>query len=244
LWKGNIPAEALYVCYGAIQFLAYRTTNQFLTSTAFPLDLHSGANSFIAGATAGTISTTFTYPLDLLRTRFAAAGREKVYPSLISGVRQIRTLEGCQGFFRGLSAANLQVVPYMGLFFMSYEAFKPILNASHLPLESIGSADGTAGIFASVLAKTAVYPLDTVRKRLQVQGPSRVKYVHRNIPEYHTGALGTVRAVLVKEGVRGLYRGLTVALVKAAPTSAVTLWTYERVMARLRYLEDKKGLDI
>jgi solute carrier family 25 (mitochondrial thiamine pyrophosphate transporter), member 19 len=132
----------------------------------------------------------------------------------------------------------------MGLFFMAYEAFKPILNESHLPLESIGSADGTAGVLASVLAKTTVYPLDTVRKRLQVQGPSRAKYVHRNIPEYQTGALGTVRAILVKEGIRGLYRGLTVALIKAAPTSAVTLWTYERVMKGLRYIEERNDLDI
>jgi solute carrier family 25 thiamine pyrophosphate transporter 19 len=185
------------------------------------------------------VSTTLTYPLDLLRTRFAAAGPEKVYPSLIGGVRQIRQSEGLKGFFRGLGAANLQVIPYMGLFFTAYETFKPVLNASHLPLESLGSADGTAGILASVLAKTVVYPLDTVRKRLQVQGPSRAMYVHRNIPEYRSGALGTIKAILAKEGVRGLYRGLTVALFKAAPTSAVTLWTYERVMAGLKYLEER-----
>lgn len=238
LWKGNIPAEGLYLCYGATQFLTYRTTNQYLTSSNFPLNLPSSANSFISGATAGVISTTATYPLDLLRTRFAAAGPEKVYPSLLTGIREISKNEGTKGFFRGLSAANLQIVPYMGLFFTAYELFRPILSASHLPLDWMGSADGLSGILASVLAKTSVYPLDTVRKRLQVQGPSRSKYVHRNIPEYNTGPLGTIRAIVVKEGIRGLYRGLTVSLLKAAPTSAVTLWTYERVMSTLRYLEN------
>lgn len=211
--------------------------NEFLTSTSSPVDLPRGANSFISGATAGTIATTSTYPLDLLRTRFAAAGRVKVYPSLLAGVRYIYQDEGPKGFFRGLGAANLQIVPYMGLFFTGYETLKPILSESHLPLEKLGSADGTAGVLASILAKTAVYPLDTVRKRLQVQCPSRAKYVHQNIPEYRTGAIGTIKAILAKEGVRGLYRGLTVALLKAAPTSAVTLWTYERVMASLKYFE-------
>jgi len=238
LWKGNIPAEGLYLCYGATQFLTYRTTNQYLTSPNFPLNLPSSANSFISGATAGVVSTTATYPLDLLRTRFAAAGPEKVYPSLLTGIREISRNEGTKGFFRGLSAANLQIVPYMGLFFTAYEFFRPILSASHLPLDWMGSADGLSGIMASVLAKTAVYPLDTVRKRLQVQGPSRLRYVHRNIPEYKTGPFGTIRAIVIKEGVRGLYRGLTVSLVKAAPTSAVTLWTYERVMFGLKYLEN------
>jgi solute carrier family 25 thiamine pyrophosphate transporter 19 len=33
-----------------------------------------------------------------------------------------------------------------------------------------------------------------------------------------------------KEGARGLYRGLTVSLLKAAPASAVTMWTYERAL--------------
>jgi hypothetical protein len=70
---------------------------------------------------AGTISTTATYPLDLLRTRFAAQGPQKIYPSLLGGIKQIHTNEGTKGFFRGLAAANVQIVPYMGLFFTCYE---------------------------------------------------------------------------------------------------------------------------
>ena len=145
--------------------------------------------------------------------------------------------EGARGFFRGLGAANVQIVPYMGLFFAAYEALKPALAASGLPLEWAGASDGAAGLIASVVSKTAVYPLDTVRKRLQVQGPSRSRYVHRNIPEYTTGVLGTAKAILMREGVRGMYRGLTVALLKAAPASAVTMWTFERVMAAMRFVE-------
>lgn len=127
----------------------------------------------------------------------------------------------------------------MGLFFTFYETFKPILHAQPLPLDYLGTADGISGILASVISKTAVYPLDTVRKRLQVQGPSREKYVHRNIPEYNTGVAGTIRMILRREGLRGMYRGLTVALVKAAPTSAITVWTFERVMGFLRRREDE-----
>ncbi|CRJ99464.1 hypothetical protein BN1708_020749, partial [Verticillium longisporum] len=59
--------------------------------------------------------------------------------------------------------------------------------------------------------------------RIQVQGPTRARYVHKNIPEYQ-GALGALRTILRVEGVRGMYRGLVVSLVKAAPGSAVTVW--------------------
>jgi solute carrier family 25 thiamine pyrophosphate transporter 19 len=231
------------VCYGAAQFLAYRTCSRLLAPLGsgdhYGVRLSPSARSFAAGAASGSLATTLTYPLDLLRTRFAAAGRARVYAGLLAGVREIHAREGAAGFFRGLGAANVQIVPYMGLFFACYEALKPALAGSGLPLAWMGSADGAAGMLASLMSKTAVYPLDTVRKRLQVQGPSRARYVHRNIPEYTSGVFGTARAIVVKEGVRGMYRGLVVALAKAAPASAVTMWTFERAMAAMQYVDSR-----
>jgi solute carrier family 25 thiamine pyrophosphate transporter 19 len=224
LWKGNIPAELLYVCYGAVQFTAYRSISQL--QATFPYRLPSSIESFISGAGAGAFATTVTYPLDLLRTRFAAQGTEKIYDSLRSSIGDIARDEGARGFFRGVGAANVQIVPYMGLFFASYEALRLQIGTVNLPF---GSGDATAGVLASIVAKTAVFPLDLIRKRLQVQGPTRSRYVHRNIPEYR-GILGTLQMILQNEGIRGAYRGLTVSLVKAAPASAVTMWTYERVL--------------
>ena len=229
-WKGNIPAEGLYLSYGAIQFLAYRSSNQLLDVLATKSDvgIPAPAKSFISGAVAGTAATTATYPLDLLRTRFAAQGTVKVYEGLIASIRDIRRSEGYTGFYRGLGAGIGQIVPYMGLFFALYEGLKQPMADIHLPL---GSGDALAGIVASVLSKSAVFPLDTVRKRLQVQGPLRHKYVSgARMPAYESGVLGTVRTIVLREGWRGLYRGLSVSLVKAAPASAVTMWTYERAL--------------
>ena len=224
LWKGNIPAELLYVCYGGMQFAAYRGISQL--QATLPYRLPSSAESFISGAAAGAIATTATYPLDLLRTRFAAQGTERVYESLLASIRDIARDEGPRGFFQGTGAAIGQIVPYMGLFFSSYEFLRLELGKLNLPL---GSTDACAGVLASVLSKTAVFPLDLVRKRLQVQGPTRSKYVHRNIPEYR-GVFRTLYRILQKEGLRGAYRGLVVGLIKAAPASAVTMWTYERAL--------------
>lgn len=231
LWKGNIPAELLYVCYGGVQFTSYRSISQL--QTTLPYRFPSSIESFISGAGAGSVATTVTYPLDLLRTRFAAQGTEKVYASLLSSLGDIARDEGPRGFFRGVGAANVQIVPYMGLFFATYEALRLRIGQMNLPF---GSGDATAGILASISAKTAVFPLDLVRKRLQVQGPTRAKYIHRNIPEYR-GVYRTLSTILRKEGIRGAYRGLTVSLVKAAPASAVTMWTYERVLKLLMQSE-------
>jgi solute carrier family 25 thiamine pyrophosphate transporter 19 len=123
-----------------------------------------------------------------------------------------------------------QIVPFMGLFFAMYESLRLPLGALDLPF---GSGDASAGVVASIVAKTGVFPLDLVRKRIQVQGPTRGRYVHKNIPEYEMGAMRTIKTILATEGMTGLYRGLTVSLFKAAPASAVTMWTYERVLNML-----------
>ena len=153
----------------------------------------------------------------------------------MASIRDIATHEGPKGFFRGVSAGVGQIIPHMGIFFATYETLRQPLGRLELPF---GSGDATAGVFASVVAKTGVFPFDLIRKRLQVQGPTRERYIHKNIPIY-TGVFRTMSAIIKDEGPRGLYRGLTVSLFKAAPASAVTMWTYERVLRWLQPLEVK-----
>lgn len=236
LWKGNIPAELLYVCYGGSQFVAYRTFSQILSYS--PLNLPSSAESFISGASAGAVATMATYPLDLLRTRFAAQGTERIYQGLVASIRDISHHEGSLGFFRGCSAALGQIVPYMGLFFTSYEVFHQWIGGAALPFRS---GDAAAGVAASVFAKTAVFPLDLVRKRLQVQGPTRSRYIHTNIPEYN-GVLRTLVQIYRREGYRGWYRGLTVSLLKNAPASAITMYVYERSLHMMMHTNQDEEL--
>lgn len=228
LWKGNIPAELLYVSYAAIQFTTYRSATLFLRA-ALPARLPDAVESFVAGAAAGVAGTAATYPLDLLRTRFAAQGSRRVYASLAGAVADIARDEGWRGFFRGLAPACSQIVPYIGIFFVTYESLRPRFARLRLPW---GSGDAVAGVAGSLVAKTVVFPLDLVRKCLQVQGPTRPKYVYGDMPEYTT-ATRALATIVRSEGLRGLYKGLPISLVKAAPASAVTLWIYERTLKLL-----------
>jgi solute carrier family 25 thiamine pyrophosphate transporter 19 len=240
LWKGNVPAELMYVCYSAVQFTTYRSATVLMHRTLGEGRLPHAAESFIAGAAAGATATTATYPLDLLRTRFAAQGNDRVYSSLRMAIREIARDEGIQGFFRGIGPGLGQIVPYMGIFFAGYESLRLPLGKLDLPF---GGGDAAAGVCASIIAKTGTFPLDLIRKRIQVQGPTRGRYIHKNIPEYK-GTVRTMQTILATEGMRGLYRGLTVSLFKAAPASAVTMWTYERALKLYIRLGSKESVDI
>jgi solute carrier family 25 (mitochondrial thiamine pyrophosphate transporter), member 19 len=250
LWKGNIPAELLYLTYGAAQFLAFRQVNVVLSDASkTTAKLPDEVKSFIAGSTAGAMATTATYPFDLLRTRFAAQGSsEKVYHSIATSIRDIYVQEGFTGFYRGLSAGLGQIVPNMGLFFGTYSTVHNILRKPAVadllptPPTSGGWEDAASGAVASVVAKTGVFPLDLIRKRLQVQGPTRSKYVNGiYLPDYEGGVMRTGFLIARSEGFLGLYRGLTAALIKAVPASAVTMWTYGQVLKLLEDWDEAAG---
>ncbi|CAI4216594.1 unnamed protein product [Parascedosporium putredinis] len=218
LWKGNVPAEIMYMVYSAAQFTAYRATAEAIrpylgdnrTNPRIEAQI-----AWIAGTVAGLAGTTMSYPLDLLRTRFAAQGNDRVYKSFFRAFGEIYRDEGLQGFFRGIVPTLLNAGPGMGIYFLTYEALRPL----------------------TFIAKTTVFPLDIVRKRMQVQGPTRGKYIHKNIPEY-TSTMGAIRTILATEGIRGLYRGLFVTLLKHAPSSGVTLWVYESTLRNLIKLDN------
>ncbi|KAK6540956.1 mitochondrial thiamine pyrophosphate transporter [Orbilia ellipsospora] len=255
LWKGNIPAELLYLTYGATQFFTYTQCKSILSSNQYSSTLPTGIINSLSGGFAGGVATSITYPFDLLRTRFAASkarGRDgRVYKSLAAAIGGIYRIEGVRGFYRGGFAAVVQIVPYMGLFFGSYEGIRATLSKIPAPdidfvdeqyrslVENVvgrGSVDAVSGTLAGILAKTGVFPLDTIRKRLQVQGPTRGQYVHGDIPVYE-GVVKCGKEILRREGWRGLYRGLTVSLIKAAPASAVTMWTYGRVVEAVGWID-------
>ena len=102
--------------------------------------------------------------------------------------------------------------------------------------------DILSGAIAGIISKTGVFPLDLVRKRLQVQGPNRRNYFISNVPLYSSSIFTCIRQILRHDGFFGLYKGLTPALIKSAPVSAVTFLVYgytKRLFERLHSSKDK-----
>ncbi|KAF9321952.1 mitochondrial thiamine pyrophosphate transporter [Podila horticola] len=277
LWKGNMAAEYLYLTYSGIQFLVYSQTKLLLAKTAkvsaekaalikdstttatakipgakatvaAPLSAvsvltsSSAIQSFISGANAGIVATACTYPFDLLRTRFAIQ-------------RDVK--DGIPGFYRGMSPALIQVIPYMGIMFGSYDTLKHltawlkhktnIASSSSSPEVStksvgqvlLGLEDLLCGALSGVISKTGVYPLDMVRKRLQIQGSEQQK-INASVfsPQAAKAAEAlptTVWKCMVhiarREGYLALYKGLLPGLLKAAPASATTFLVFSQAGA-------------
>ncbi|KAI8614188.1 mitochondrial carrier domain-containing protein, partial [Chytriomyces sp. MP71] len=234
LWKGNWPAEYLYLLYGAVQFVVF---HEFMRVTSDSLP--DSARTFIGGAIAGSTATFATYPLDLLRTRFAMQGTERVYTSLLGACHEIARVEGIRGFYRGVWPSILQIAPYMGIMFGAQGYLLNLFATRENPLWNHGWDQFLGGGIAGVFSKTAVMPFDVVRKRLQVQGPSRHSYILSNIPKYDGGFYACAKQIAIQEGLGALYKGLWPSLVKTAPSSAITFWVVGECRAFFSSMPEK-----
>ncbi len=156
----------------------------------------------MSGALAGLLAVVCTYPLDIVRARLAASvspefrlvggGARAVVEDLLSSGRGAAAK--ARSLFRGVGPSALGVIPYAGITFMAFGAARERLR----PLLGPGMGDAVSGAAAGAAGQVATYPLDTVRRRLQVA-------------TFETGrptAAALFMDIFRAEGVRGLYKGI------------------------------------
>lgn len=198
-WRGNIPQVLRILPYSACQLYSYDFYKRLLGSGPDKTDI-SLPRRLAAGAAAGMTSTLLTYPLDTLRLRMA------IDPSLVGMRGAVRVLmrEGAgQAFFRGIGFACLGIAPYMAVELAAFDL---------LPREMTPFARGFS---AALLATTCCYPLDTLRRQIQMQSAARVS------------ALQVARSIYNAQGISGFYRGFLPNALKNMPNKGVRLGTYD-----------------
>ncbi|KAL2464140.1 Mitochondrial substrate carrier family protein [Forsythia ovata] len=238
-WRGNVPALLMVMPYTAIQFTVLNKLKTMAAGSSKSEDhIHlSPYLSYISGALAGCAATIGSYPFDLLRTILASQGEPKVYPSMRSAFVDIIETRGIQGLYAGLTPTLVEIVPYAGLQFGTYDTFKRWTMAwNHFRSSDASRADDTlssfqlflCGLAAGTCAKAVCHPLDVVKKRYQIEGLQRdPRYGARVEHQAYKNMYDALRQILLKEGWAGLYKGIVPSIVKAAPAGAVTFVAYE-----------------
>lgn len=195
--------------------------------------------AFVAGATAGLAATLTTYPFDLCRTTFAAKGicttvtdasakaatnaaatsagaasasSSGLAPpqSLLGFAKCMYERQGIRGFYAGAGPAAVQIIPYMGINFALYDYFTRTFDS-----KSVGGA-GLAGTIAGGTSKFLVYPMDTIKKRLQAQ--ATIGLNHRQYKNMADCAM----SMLKEEGLASFYRGLAPTVLKSCSATGLT----------------------
>ncbi|KAF5269975.1 hypothetical protein FQR65_LT05774 [Abscondita terminalis] len=212
LWKGHVPAQLLSITYGLVQFWSFETLlNQ---SKLLNLDLrYKPFVTFACGALAGCSATFASFPFDVVRTRLVGQSeKNKIFAGVTDAFLHIVKKEGFFVLYRGMLPTFIQVGPQVGVQFMCYKFFdgmyRSLVHMDQYSYTLPGSL--ISGSLSGLVAKTVIYPLDLVKKRMQIQG-----------------MFNCVKKILIVEGPLGLFKGLHPSLWKAVITTALHFTSYE-----------------
>ncbi|XP_072930275.1 mitochondrial thiamine pyrophosphate carrier-like [Epargyreus clarus] len=241
-WQGHNLGQIHSIASISSQFYVYELSTKYV----YTLTNDNGYKAFLiflCGIFAGCCSATLTVPLEVIRTRQMLVKDQ--YKGLYNGAKAVYQSGGILAFYEGWSASMLQLGPAIGISFSVFRCFQPlILNQlhhcngecehpmanAHKP-EHLLLASSIAGSIAGFVSKTATYPLELAKRRLQIgshkaddkyQAPSTSKNLVRC-----TKLVDCITTTLRAEGISGLYRGWEVTIYKTQVHSVIAFTTYE-----------------
>lgn len=240
-YKGNGASVLRIVPYAALHFMTYEQyrswilNNYSILGTGPVVDL-------LAGSAAGGTAVLCTYPLDLARTKLAyqftdtegnlqrgsrSFHARPEYSGIKNVIQTVYKEGGVRGLYRGIGPTLIGILPYAGLKFYIYEKLK-----RHVPEEHQKSIlmRLSCGALAGLFGQTFTYPLDVVRRQMQVENlqPSL-----RDGARYRSTLEGLM-TIVRNQGWRQLFAGLSINYIKIVPSVAIGFTAYDMMKAWLR----------
>nr|GEY15270.1 graves disease carrier protein-like [Tanacetum cinerariifolium] len=220
-YRGNGASVARIVPYAALHYMAYEQYRRQINDN-FPAMGTGPVVDLLAGSLSGGTAVLFTYPLDLVRTKLAYQVVDT--PKLnVNGVmvseQAFRGIKDC--FIRTYREAGMRGL-YRGFYF--YEEMK-----SHVPDDYKKNimVKLACGSVAGLLGQTFTYPLDVVRRQMQVQR------LRSSNSSQLKGTMGTLIMIVQKEGWKHLFSGLSINYMKVVPSVAIGFTVYDAMKAYL-----------
>ncbi|KAL1316774.1 hypothetical protein AAHE18_15G089800 [Arachis hypogaea] len=242
MFKGNGTNCARIVPNSAVKFLSYEEASRgilwlYRQQTGNEATQLNPLMRLGAGACAGIIAMSATYPMDMVRGRLTVQTEASPhqYRGIFHALSTVFREEGPRALYKGWLPSVIGVIPYVGLNFSVYESLKDWLIRSN-PLGIAKDSELSVitrlacGAAAGTVGQTVAYPLDVIRRRMQMVGwkdaASVVAGDGKSKAEY-AGMVDAFRKTVQHEGFGALYKGLVPNSVKVVPSIAIAFVSYE-----------------
>ncbi|XP_057472419.1 LOW QUALITY PROTEIN: mitochondrial arginine transporter BAC2-like [Actinidia eriantha] len=187
----------------------------------------SWGREFVAGGFGGVAGIFTGYPLDTLRIRLQ---QHSSTGSAFSILRGVVAAEGPLALYRGMGAPLASVTFQNAMVFQIYavlsRAFDSSVSTDHPSYKGIA----LAGIGTGAIQSLMLTPVELVKIRLQLQMTNNRK---NQVADRHRGPVSVVKSIFQREGWKGMYRGLTITVLRDAPAHGVYFGTYEFMREQL-----------
>jgi hypothetical protein len=257
LFKGNGASVLRIIPYASIHFGLYESYRRIFVDVWYgsgqwlgigtprgklePGQRISPIVDLLAGSGSGATAVMITYPLDFVRTRLAYSMEansllHRKSQTIRATLRDSLHKEGFLGLYRGIGPSMYGILPYAGLKFYVYQMLKqkylvdglqrgPHEETARLPVPHMLAFGGISGL----IAQTATYPVDVVRRRMQIEG------LQGGICEaMPRSTLSALLYIARKEGWGALWAGLSINYLKVVPSTAIGFTLYDYIKSKLQ----------
>jgi solute carrier family 25 (mitochondrial carnitine/acylcarnitine transporter), member 20/29 len=175
-----------------------------------------------AGTFGGIMQVIAGHPLDTVKVRLQTQERgAERYGGVRDCIRQIWRKEGATGFFKGMSSPLAGMACLNAVLFCTYAQTSRLFAGEErrsLTLAEQTMSGGIAGFAQCII----VSPTELVKARLQVQASRRGA-----ADVMYNGPLDCVRKTVQRQGVRGLFVGMSGTIYREIPAYAALFGAYE-----------------
>jgi len=151
-----------------------------------------------------------------------------------AAVQDFTPSSGFINFYRGFTPTLWGMLPYAGASFLTHDSAGDLLRRPQFapyttlpntattkkPAQLTSWAQLIAGGLAGFVSQTVSYPLEVVRRRMQVGGAVG--------DGRRSGMAETANKIYLERGWRGFFVGLSIGYVKVVPLASVSFYVYER----------------
>ncbi|KAI3902894.1 hypothetical protein MKX01_040121 [Papaver californicum] len=247
-YKGNGASVIRIVPYAALHFMTYEQYRCWILNNC-PAIGTGPVVDLLAGSAAGGTAVLFTYPLDLARTKLAyqvTSPKESVghglrslhsqpdYRGLKDVFKSVYREGGMRALYRGIGPTLVGILPYAGLKFYIYEELKRRVPEEH---QNSVMLRLSCGALAGLFGQTFTYPLDVVRRQMQVQSLQLGGPGYRNTIEGFT-------TIIRNQGWGQLFAGLSINYMKIVPSVAIGFTAYDMMKSWLRVPPRQKSRSV
>jgi len=204
-WRGNLTNIIRYFPTQAFNF-AFKDTIKALFPKA---DKNKEFAKFFlinmaSGGLAGAGSLLIVYPLDYARTRLASdVGSGKAqFSGLADCLKKTVQTGGIGAIYNGIGVSIVGIIPYRGVYFGLFDTlsgYNPYQKDENGLIRA--SSKFACAQVSAISAGYASYPLDTVRRRLQMQSEKpQAEWIYK-------GTMDCFAKIIKDEGTAALFKG-------------------------------------
>jgi len=227
-WRGLYSGAGVSILGSTMAWGLYFPIYNSMKSSNLPV---LKDNYLLSGFLAGVPVITLTNPLWVIKTQMALQYTENL-KGLVKTIQQIKVTDGYKGFFRGYlpgvvncwhGGVQLYFYEYLKIYHQRYTTSGEDTStttgtgSTSSPILEIFLTSFSLGFLSKVIATTVMYPVQTIRVRLQDQNRS------------YRGTFSAFKAIRSEYGLIGLYRGLGIQLLLKSPSVALIFAVYESV---------------